>query len=565
MQQETGAFTRSDVALLLSLGALWIVMIALVNPVGDFPLNDDWIFARGVKSIVETGRFELPTPSIPNLLAQAYWGALFCLPFGFSFTALRFSTLTLGAAGIFALYLLLREIGSNRQTAFVGGLTLAVNPLYFDLANSFMTDVPCLMLVTTALWLFVRGVRREEVASLVAAILIALLAILVRQVVLFLLLAFACAYIMRKGATWKTLAVAILPLLVGAGLHFFYRRWLMETGRMTHEITTIHDLVDIRHGRSIGEFLQVVTGALPYFGFFVAPFLTSVAFTRPRANSRNRLLCLLVVALAALILAATHFMHATMPEFGNILIGSGLGPLTLPDTFRFGQNYPTIPAAMADFWIAMTIVGALGTAVIAIYFTDAAARVSRGLWQRRWRCNTWLETLTVALLGSYWSLLLMLGLANRAVYDRYILMFLPAVLMLAVTSESCSGSTPLWRWRSVLPLALFVVYAAFSVAATHDYLAWHRTRWMATRALMDAGVSPGQIDGGYEFNGWYRMDPNYHNVSNMAHSRVDDDEYIIASGPLSGYQELQRFGFRRWLLQTDAGIVVLYRANPEHH
>jgi hypothetical protein len=31
---------------------------------------------------------------------QIVWGALFCFPFGFSYTALRISTLTLGLVGV---------------------------------------------------------------------------------------------------------------------------------------------------------------------------------------------------------------------------------------------------------------------------------------------------------------------------------------------------------------------------------------------------------------------------------------------------------------------------------
>src|SRR5438045_5503778 len=95
---------RTNVFPLLSVGALWIAMSALVNPIGDFPLYDDWRYAFGVRAILESGRFELPYPGAPNVFLQAYWGALFCLPSGFSFTALRFSTLTLGAVGIMAFY-----------------------------------------------------------------------------------------------------------------------------------------------------------------------------------------------------------------------------------------------------------------------------------------------------------------------------------------------------------------------------------------------------------------------------------------------------------------------------
>ena len=88
---------RSDNINLLTIVVIWIAMAALVNPVGDFPLIDDWVYAFAVKSVLETGHFQfLPFSSSANVGPQVYWGALFCLPFGFSFTALRVSTLTLG-------------------------------------------------------------------------------------------------------------------------------------------------------------------------------------------------------------------------------------------------------------------------------------------------------------------------------------------------------------------------------------------------------------------------------------------------------------------------------------
>ena len=43
--------TRTDLLSLVLLSGLWISMSALVNPIGDFPLNDDWVYAYGVRSI----------------------------------------------------------------------------------------------------------------------------------------------------------------------------------------------------------------------------------------------------------------------------------------------------------------------------------------------------------------------------------------------------------------------------------------------------------------------------------------------------------------------------------
>jgi hypothetical protein len=63
---------KVDVIGFVAITVGWIAMIALANPIGDFPLNDDWIYAGSVKSMVEQGYFWIPGPSITNLLAQTY-------------------------------------------------------------------------------------------------------------------------------------------------------------------------------------------------------------------------------------------------------------------------------------------------------------------------------------------------------------------------------------------------------------------------------------------------------------------------------------------------------------
>src|SRR5689334_20901863 len=86
---------RSDAAPLAAITTLWLLAAWIVNVRGDFPVLDDWAYGHVVRTLVETHRFQ-PTDwmSVP-LVAQAVWGALFCIPGGFSFTALRVSTLVL--------------------------------------------------------------------------------------------------------------------------------------------------------------------------------------------------------------------------------------------------------------------------------------------------------------------------------------------------------------------------------------------------------------------------------------------------------------------------------------
>ena len=143
---ESGAgfravFASPRVTTYVVLAAVWCVMTLLVNPVGNFPLNDDWSYGHAVQSLVERGTLRFTGWTSMPLVVQVLWGALFCFPFGFSFTVLRLSTLVLGLAGVLAAYELLCEAGSRRGLAICGALLLAVNPIYFGLSHTFMTDV----------------------------------------------------------------------------------------------------------------------------------------------------------------------------------------------------------------------------------------------------------------------------------------------------------------------------------------------------------------------------------------------------------------------------------------
>ena len=50
-------------------------------------------------------------------MTQAYWGALFCIPSGFSLIALRISTLVIAGLGVASLDGVIREVVSSKTTA----------------------------------------------------------------------------------------------------------------------------------------------------------------------------------------------------------------------------------------------------------------------------------------------------------------------------------------------------------------------------------------------------------------------------------------------------------------
>ena len=65
---------------LLAIAAVWCVSVIITNPLGDFPLNDDWSYGLTVKHLIETGNFRPCGWTAMPLITQVLWGALFCLP-----------------------------------------------------------------------------------------------------------------------------------------------------------------------------------------------------------------------------------------------------------------------------------------------------------------------------------------------------------------------------------------------------------------------------------------------------------------------------------------------------
>ena len=158
------------------LTAAWVLAIVLVNPSGNFPINDDWSYADTVRRLVERGEWQLnPWTSMP-LGTQVVWGWLFSQPAGFSFNALRMSTLVLAWAATLGIYALLRIAGVGPLVAWLSAATLAVCPVFFPLAFTFMTDVPALALGVWALVCVLKYIQSRRLEYLAGALLITWLA-----------------------------------------------------------------------------------------------------------------------------------------------------------------------------------------------------------------------------------------------------------------------------------------------------------------------------------------------------------------------------------------------------
>jgi hypothetical protein len=161
-----GVSSNSAVFKILAPAATLVLLYSsaaiIIHPFVNLPFHDDWTYAWSVEHFLKTGKLQVLDWSIHYPFAQILWGALFCLPFGFSFSALRISTVVLAWLGALALYGTLREFGRSRSESLTATLVLVANPVFFVLTFSFMTDVPFVSVSNIAFFFIVHGLSRKN-------------------------------------------------------------------------------------------------------------------------------------------------------------------------------------------------------------------------------------------------------------------------------------------------------------------------------------------------------------------------------------------------------------------
>lgn len=566
---------RIDKINFMVLTAIWVFMVILVNPLGDFPMIDDWVYGLAVKSILEQGDFRLPSPASANVFAQAFWGALFCLPFGFSFTALRFSTLTLGLVGVLVTYALLREINATPKISLLGALLMVVNPIYFGLSHTFMTDVPFYAFWVLALYCLIYGLKRDTNFAVVMGILISYIALLIRQFGIILSLGFAVSYLVKKGFnSLGNIVQALSPVLIGLGIQIFYVKWLFTTGR-----TPPTQIQNPQYRGLIENLFNLSTNFLRYFfhntlftfiyiGLFIFPLLIIVLFDRYSRLTSQSQKKLLIFALAAFCVSVMGWLLLRYKRLMPLLcchldFNFGFGPLfhlrqplePFLRSLKFGSLWlfesSAIPLGIKAFWLFMTTIGVIGAAILLYCFGIIAVEIFK-----KKKPQKYLNSLVVSIVIIYLSLLLF-----SILMERYLLPVLPVFMVIILLATKQINELNFGNKMTAFLLLIILIYGSFSIGAIHDYLVRDRTMWQALQELIQKdGVSPSKINGGYEFSGWYSYTLNQPDKPNKRWW-ADDNEYIISSGSIAGYQALKRYPFQRWLTGSQGSIVVLHKIN----
>ncbi|PHN03558.1 ArnT family glycosyltransferase [Flavilitoribacter nigricans] len=531
---------RSDVPLLLG---VWILILLFVNPVGNYPINDDWAYAQIVKRFVETGVYDLGFWPGMTLFTHVMWGSLFCWLFGFSFTVLRLSTLCMAIIGSLVFLELLKSFVRNTWSRRLAVGVLLFNPFFLLLSFSFMTDVPFLTMIISALLFFKKALDEDRYRDWALALLFSVAAILTRQLALIVPLIFSAVLVLKSRRPKHILLAAAI-----AGISFLslygYTAYMEATVGLPPPFGRPESLLDKLNTYFMGVQLQQRGGAhLFYWSIFLIPLLAILdyGFRRKRAD-------LLILAFATFICGYFYAYSYDLIPVGNLFLGLGFGPMPLADIEKGFNPAREIPAA-AWLWLQELVFPA---SVALLYYAGKQAWIGRKAWRDLSGIRLW--KLAVLLLLLAYSCFILID-ANK--FDRYFLPVYPLlIILLCPTAERTPGRLP----RIIGGLTLSIL-ALYSLVATRDYHAWQRARWTALDELVvGQGISPRLIDGGFEFNGWYETGPkNPSGSDSKSWWFVNEDVYLLGKDAFDCFEVIKRVPTHTWLDPLGDSLAVLRR------
>jgi hypothetical protein len=553
---------------------LYLLAIFLIAPWGDFPLSDDWQYARTAKHFSETGHLVVDTPVAPALVGQVLLAAPWIRLLGFSHTHLRILTLILAGVLLWALWELLRCAGVPASTSRLALCLIALNPFFLFFATTFMTEIYGFLpaFLAALCWFRSRKARPDgpflSWGACAAAAALAGVSFWTRQYGVLVFPALLGALLVRvvlRGewrrlrATWQPLGLGLVALVSSIGL---YLLWAQAAGNLRHEFTDHIGRTLEFNGRAwvlqTGIFITYMTGLLlPMLLFFARKGEGWIGTTLAGIGVGGLgLWSALYLHKAPSESDAGEFLHQIFPFLGNILYNAGVGTVTLSDVYVL--DLPLRPR-----WPAASWKGIEGILLVAnLLWAPALLRFFRHL--RTAADTVAAEVLVFALFFAGGSFVAAVQAYRMSVFDRY---HFPSFLALTLALAIVLGERPA---RRIFLLALAPL-AFFSVAGLHDEFSWNEARWRLYKDAVESGIPFASLEAGYEIDGWNLFD-FYQSEQPVTSCRGScscdagwycrDNSYTISMNPRDGYRAISSRKPHYWLAKGPP-ILLLERMSPE--
>ena len=535
LDQGTGRPLSASVFKTLAPGAILILLYSsaaiLVRPFANLPFHDDWTYAWSVEHLLKTGELQILDWSVHYPFAQILWGALFCLPYGFSFSALRVSTVVLAWLGALALYGTLRELGHTRNASLIATVVLVANPVFFVLSFSFMTDVPFLSFANIAFFFIAQGLSRRSPLEIYAGCIFAAGALFIRQIAVAIPASLLLYFLFTPShRSWRYL----LPTS-GICLLFFLAPILTAqvfgmTSQSKSLTTWVIDFWLHHYNQAVPGVLRI----LMHGGLALLPLSMPIV----ASVYRRRLFWGAVIALFILTGCSILFGgEIPNPQDGMWQLN------TLGRERRLLQGTPT-----PDFlpsWLnpPLFMLSLFSSAVMIVKVVDViCAGIGKPLGLFVWYASIQFALIMVLWFFGPWG------------SDRYSVVLLPPLIVILANS----------RLRSKIALASIGVLFALSMLVTWNESQTSRAIAEALAWLRGKDIPFASIDAGYVFNGWNL----YAHPENLSPGAVpernvplvtskENKPYVIAASPIAGYRVIREYSWAIPLTSFEPKVYVL--------
>jgi hypothetical protein len=505
---------------------LLMIVVLVIGPWGEFPINDDWHFAHIAKNFAQHGILAIDLPRSTSIIGQSIlaWPVNHFL--GFSFFKLRLLTLLCSAVILVEVDYLLRLASVERNIRLVTLCLLVVNPFFLYFSMSFMTENYAHIVALLSVCVWFRGRRTDNIPLLLLAAAIAGYAFWIRQLSALVFPAVLLAEFAVHGrpSTRRQIASRGAALTIWVVIVASFLLWAYFTGNQTKVASNALDRV--KSPDPIVLFFQFGIFAF-YVTFFVAPFLAAL-IRRENPSLKALLIPTLLILSAGFAVffgdtdgSPRSNIHRVFPFLHNVFNQYGVGPVLVTDVYI--ENSGVRPHAPAFVWIVIEI------GLIAL---------SVG-WARTWQM---LKTARneIAFFGVGFALLnfLAVGLSFiTAIFDRY---HYSGIIGFTI---ALAAVFPQAKWSKLRRASIvwILVVGLFSTLALHDHFRWQTARAELASDAAKLGIPQAQIDAGYEINGW-------------------NDIEKIGTSPDCGYEEFWFCGkrpFRIGVTKYPADSVML--------
>jgi hypothetical protein len=467
--------------------ALAVLVCELISrPYANMGICDDGPYILMAQKLAATGHVVYNGWAAPMLLWQLYLGAALVKLFGFSFTAVRMSTLLVAMALAFVLQRTLVRANISERNATIGTLALVLSPLYLMLSVTFMSDIFGLFAIVICLYGCLRALQsstsRTTIGWLCFAVATNAICGTSRQIAWLGILVMVPSTLWLLRARRRVLLAGAAANLAGALFILACMLWFKQQPytQPEHVLPPTFPVAKTFIELSTA-FLDVPFLLLP----IAAMFLPEIRKSRPRVIGITSALLLGYLFLA---IHPSHLHRISLLEPTNSDWVSVYGMHVI-----LGLKGSTPLFLHPGMQIVLTIVsfgGLIGliASLLRTRRTPPAVHSSTGIsWKQ---LGVLLAPFTIA------YTLLLISRATGWLFDRYLLPLLIVALLYLVRyyQERIQPRLPL---ASVLLVAIMAIYG---IAVTHNMFTFFRARVALAAEIRAAGVPDTSVDNGWEYN-----------------------------------------------------------------